>query len=371
MSDEHDTQKVLLLLEDLAVGGAQRHSVTLAMALASDPSVEFLGFSGEQSPLFLGKGLNARSLMLRGMWRPSSWSRVNRNIDISNPHVILSVNQIASIVALGSRVLGLHSRRVVVVFHTTEIKNVAGWVRTVPFVLLSWFADRIVFVSKNQREFWLKRGMPRSKSLAIVNGIDVSLYMPPSASEKSSAKRALGFSESDFVIGSVAVFRPEKNHSQLLTALQALRLEGISAKLLLVGDGPCRGQVEKQAHQMGMKHAVLFAGMQADVRPYLSAMDVKVLSSKSVETLSIAALEAMAMAVPVVLSRIGGATEIVVEGETGMTFPSGDTDALVSCLRQVSGPGVGRRMGGQARIRAEENFNFGQMVQSYRDILKQ
>jgi glycosyltransferase involved in cell wall biosynthesis len=117
-------------------------------------------------------------------------------------------------------------------------------------------------------------------------------------------RRVLGLADGDYVVGMCAVFRPEKNHLQLVEAVAKLRARGIPARALLIGDGPMRPAIESRARDLGVAADVVIAGFHQDVRPLLAASDVVALPSTSVETFSLAALEAMALARPVVLSDI-------------------------------------------------------------------
>src|ERR1700722_4651092 len=124
----------------------------------------------------------------------------------------------------------------------------------------------------------------------------------------------LGFEPGDYVIGLCAHFRPQKNHCQLIDAIRILRSRGYPAKALLVGSGPTQSLVEQYAKKSGLLEHIVFAGLQQDVRPYTSVFDVGVLCSLY-EAAPLATLEMMAMGLPVVVSNVGGAAEIVRDGE--------------------------------------------------------
>jgi glycosyltransferase involved in cell wall biosynthesis len=143
------------------------------------------------------------------------------------------------------------------------------------------------------------------------------------------------------------VLRPEKNPLQLVDALAQLRSRDVPARALLIGDGPMRPAVEARARALGVAASLTIAGFQQDVRPFLAAADAVALCSTS-ETFPLAALEAMALARPVVLPAVGGAAEMVRAGREGFLFPVGDTAALVGCLTALADA---RRAHGRARAR--------------------
>ena len=110
---------------------------------------------------------------------------------------------------------------------------------------------------------------------------------------------------------------------------------------------------------------MLITGFQQDVRPALAACDAVALCSRSVETFSLAALEAMALARPVVHSETGGAADMISPGRDGFLFPVGDTAALVERLAALAAPQAAARMGQEARRSVEARFSERAMVEAY------
>src|SRR6185503_13754499 len=135
--------------------------------------------------------------------------------------------------------------------------------------------------------------------------------------EVSRIRAALGYEAGEYVVGMCAALRPEKNHIQLIEAIAILRARGIRARALVIGDGPMRPAIEARAKEVGVAEEVRITGFQQDVRPFVSACDTMVLCSTTIETFSLAALEAMALARPVVHSDIGGAAEMISSGDNG------------------------------------------------------
>jgi glycosyltransferase involved in cell wall biosynthesis len=110
---------------------------------------------------------------------------------------------------------------------------------------------------------------------------------------------------------------------------------------------------------------VAITGYRQDVRPFIEACDVMVLCSHAVETFSIAALEAMALGKPLVLTRIGGAEEQVIPGTNGYLYEPGDIDALTAHLRQLSDPERRNQMGTRGAQLVRERFTIGKMAQAF------
>src|SRR5207302_9886974 len=118
-------------------------------------------------------------------------------------------------------------------------------------------------------------------------------------------RRAVGFAPWDYVSGVSAVLRPEKSPAQLIEGVARLRAMGLPARALFIGDGPERARVEARARALGVADRFVVSGFQEDVRPFLSACDVVSLTSFT-EAFSLAAIEAMALARPVVHPQVGG-----------------------------------------------------------------
>uniref|UniRef100_UPI001574FE74 glycosyltransferase family 4 protein n=1 Tax=Caulobacter sp. S45 TaxID=1641861 RepID=UPI001574FE74 len=273
-------------------------------------------------------------------------------------------NQVAGCVAGFARATGASHAPLAAVIHSTSVQGAAGWVRTAPFYAAARRCDALVYVSERQRAHWARRRLGAKRVVVIRNGVDLARHGPVDASARVAAKLALGLAPATLILGSVAMFRPEKNHLQLVQALAALRRAGVEAELLLVGDGPTRAAVEALVGQLGLSQAVKFCGEQADVRPFLAAMDAGVLCSTSVETLPLFGLEVMAAGAPLVASRVGGLEELVEDGVDGLLFPPCDTPALVRQLKRCADPVTRGRLSAAARRKAQ-GFSAEVMAEQY------
>jgi glycosyltransferase involved in cell wall biosynthesis len=223
----------------------------------------------------------------------------------------------------------------------------------------------LVYVCENQRRHWRARLVGGREDVVIHNGIDTSHFSNGYSAEQVAALRERhGLAAGDYVAGLCAYMRPEKAHGDLLEAAVAARARGVDLKCLLVGDGPERAAIEGKIAQLGLGRQVAITGLVSDVRLALAACDVIVFASHS-ETFSIAALEAMAMGKPVVMTDVGGASEQVVPGENGYLYRRGDTAALAGHLVRLADPGMRRRMGQQACSTVTEKFTLNIMVAAY------
>ncbi len=139
-----------------------------------------------------------------------------------------------------------------------------------------------------------------------------------------------------------------KGQSHLIAALSELSERIPDAKLLLVGGGE-RGALEAQAQKLGVGERVVFAGHRNDVPACMRAMDVVVHPSLS-EAFSQVVIEAMASGTPLVSTDVGGAREVIEDGETGLLTPPADVVAIVAAVLRVHDDEIlGRRLSEAAR----------------------
>lgn len=358
---------LLFVMNSPIVGGAERHTFELASALrlhGRDVSLFTMKDGPQQAPagIALDRPGGARSL-------PGRILDLSHAIRRLKPGVIVAVNERPMFASYLARLAALSSAPIVAVSHSTVLRN--RYEERMQRIYTPFFnrIDGIVFISENQRRFWLARGFAPRRETTILNGVDPHRFSPAVRAQHREATRArYGFAPNDFVVGLCAVMRPEKNHVQIVEAVAALRREGLLAKGLLVGDGPMRAVIAERAAALGVTDHIVLAGMHADVRPLIAAFDVGALCSVSIETLSLAALEVMAMGVPMLMSNLGGASEIV-DGQNGKLFPVGDSAALLAALREFVPADRRAAAGEAARLTVEQRFDQQRMNDAYHTYL--
>jgi glycosyltransferase involved in cell wall biosynthesis len=225
----------------------------------------------------------------------------------------------------------------------------------------------VVFVSEQQRGYFAGLGMRLARTEVVHNGIDLAHFSTPGSVRRAQLRRALGFAPNELVIGLCAVFREEKRHADLLAALARLRGLGLPFKVLLVGDGPTRSGIQARRAQLGLDGAVVLAGFQRDVRPFIDACDVMTLTSHS-ETFPIATLEYMALGKAVVASDVGGMREQLDDGLSGLLYRAGDIDALAAALQRLVDPVLRQRLGEGALQAVRERFSLDTMLDRYQAL---
>jgi glycosyltransferase involved in cell wall biosynthesis len=261
--------------------------------------------------------------------------------------------------------------RTVAVVNTSTFQGRRLWKRIYQRVLARF--DLTVHGSQAQRDFWLANNRrAHDNSSVIYNGVDSAYFEPVVAFEEAKRLRAkIGVGSQGLLIGTVGKMRPEKNQEVLLTALRRLRVSGMDAHLVIAGDGPLRDFLRRRAAELEVAGRVTFIGEVDDVRAVLTAIDVFVLPSTSVESFSNAALEAMAIGRPVILSDIGGAREMIDDGVEGYIVAPTELAARIPAL--IAALYADRRkrqqMGQAARSRAQNRFSVSSMAAAYRSLI--
>ena len=173
------------------------------------------------------------------------------------------------------------------------------------------------------------------------------------------------------VVVHVSNFRRVKNVSHVVEVFHRILQEGISAKLLLVGDGPDRSNVEQLTRDLGIQRAVRFLGKQDPVQEILSIADLFLLTSGS-ESFGLAPLEAMACGVPVVCSDVGGLPELVEGSEAGFLCPLGDIQAFAkACIKVLTNDSLHAEMAQHAREYAVRHYDTHSIVAQYEEYYEE
>jgi sugar transferase (PEP-CTERM/EpsH1 system associated) len=237
--------------------------------------------------------------------------------------------------------------------------------RTVFRRLAFELADKVLTVSNELKQMHSKRtGFPAGKISVIHNGVDDERFSPD-ASVRANTREELGFASGDFCIGCVGSLFPVKDHMTLLRAVAAAAECRENWRLVFIGEGPERPKLEAFLNNQPWRGRVSFLGVSARVPALLNAMDVYVLPS-IYEGISNSLLEAMSSGLPVVASTAGGNPELVVDGDSGLLFPVGDSPALSRQLKLLyRDAGLRNRLGRQARYRVQKEFSLKTMVQAY------
>jgi glycosyltransferase involved in cell wall biosynthesis len=225
----------------------------------------------------------------------------------------------------------------------------------------------MVAVSEDVKRFIVERtGTSPARVRVIHNGIGAAT--PTSPGETARVRADLGIRDGESVVIVVGSLYDVKGHRYLLEAAPSILTACPSTVFLVVGRGHCEMALREQAKTLGIDDRVRFLGFRRDVPALLAIADVFALPSLS-EGLSIAILEAMAAAKPVVTTAVGGNPELVLDGETGLLVESADSRRLAAALTRVlTDPPEARRLGENGQRRVMSRFTRAAMVRAYEAI---
>ena len=228
------------------------------------------------------------------------------------------------------------------------------------------FTDYVVGVCDAARErFAQQRVRPRAGLLAIPNGIRLTRFAPAQASDRIALARELGWPDDSIIIGTVGRLNPVKDQAALISAFHRVHATQPQARLVIVGDGALRADLQARIDIAGLQDVARLVGDRDDVPRWLAGMQIFALPSRS-EGYSIALLEACAAGLPIVATDVGGNREIVREGINGALMGAGDKQALAQALQHlVSDPELARQQGQAGRDWVLREGSFLQMAQRY------
>jgi glycosyltransferase involved in cell wall biosynthesis len=364
---------VMFVLSNLGIGGSECKIARMANRFKEDEVQVTLACLNGPYTLepSVRRDVPLHKIERRGKFSFSAVWRLRRLLIQERPATVIAVNLYQALYVACATSLLSHRPRTVALVNTSTFRG-RRMRRRLYQMVLSRF-DRVVHGSQAQRRFWVDANRrAHDNSTVIYNGVDSAHFEPVIAHEAAKRLRTrLGVSPQALLMGTVGRMRPEKNQEVLLTALRHLRVARVDVHLVIAGDGPLREFLARRAVELEVADRVSFVGELDDVRPVLTALDVFVLPSTAVESFSNAALEAMAIGRPVILSDVGGAREMIDDGVEGYVVSPTELAARLPAL--IAALYADRRkrqqMGHAARLRAETRFSVGGMVAAYRALL--
>jgi glycosyltransferase involved in cell wall biosynthesis len=223
-------------------------------------------------------------------------------------------------------------------------------------------ADRILCVSERVRRSMVEDGVPEPMLAVVKSGVDLARFEGAGA-RAGAARAALGVPPEAPLVGTVGQCSPEKGHDVLVEATPLLLREHPEAHVLVVGEGPQRAALARQASLLGVEGRVRLPGFREDVPAILAALDVFAFPSLD-EGLGTSVLDALASRRPVVASSVGGIPEVVEDRRHGLLVPPRDPAALATAIGwMLAHPAEASAMAAAGRERVEREFGVDGMVE--------
>ncbi|MDP7395647.1 MAG: glycosyltransferase family 4 protein [Lentisphaeria bacterium] len=221
--------------------------------------------------------------------------------------------------------------------------------------------DVAICLTEGEKRDWETVNVRHRRVEVIPSGVDIAKFEKPSR-PLPEIRRELGLAEDDRIIGYVGRLVELKGIGYMIRAMPAILAQVPQARLLIVGDGEFRPQLESLARELGVDERTCFVGTRTDVPDMLAAMDVAVLPTICAEAMGRVLVEAAAAGKPVVATRLGGVGDVVRHDETGLIVAPEDADALaVATITILTDAELATRLGETARKQAGK-FSLDEMM---------
>lgn len=227
------------------------------------------------------------------------------------------------------------------------------------------FAHRVLANSPAVGELVVREeGVSREQLVVIPNFVDEAAFTPLAPARRAALRQQVGLTDSDVAVGIVANLYPVKDHATLLRAAGRLAGRWPGVRFVLVGEGQEREPLRKLASDLGIADRILVPGRVAPEPGLGGIFDIATLTSRE-EGFPNWVVEAMAAGRAVVATDVGGVSDAVVEGETGLLVPRGDDERLAAALDRLLGDEELRfRLGTGGTSRARQMYHVDSVMQS-------
>jgi len=368
----HTPLRIMHVVNSLGRGGTEFGVLKLIAALKPESFEHRLCTTRHFDPEFVRTNRLEKIMDVAGRSDPSfqfPFFRLKRIFERHRPHIVHTRNWGALEAVPAARLAGvpivIHSE------HGYEVEMLQGMPmrRRMFRRFVYMMTDAVLAVTRELGEYHARQAWIRPESFRVIyNGVDTDRFSP-SQDVRNRLRCGLGVGRHTFLIGGVGRMVSIKDYRTLLRAVESLVTKDLDARVLLVGDGSqleaLRTQVRESAH-LGSR--VTFTGASDRIPEFLNAMDAFVLPSLG-EGMSNTLLEAMAVGLPLVATRVGGNPEVIEDGRCGFFFSPGDATHLAQLLEQLCiAPKLRDSMSTAARERAILHFSLGAMVRRYEEL---
>ena len=312
---------------------------------------------GQRQSFFLAKELNRRGLPFFFVVQPESPLH-QKALEAELPVLSLRVRNEFDLVAAHKLARAMKRKKCLLAHfhdaHSLAVGSVAASLAKVPFRIISRRVDfplkknyfsrhkykknvnAIIAISEGVKKVLVEGGVDPENIEVIPSGIDFSPFDEDSliSTFKNYLRREFSFAPDDYLVGIVAHLSDHKGHEYLIQATNILKEHSAKIKMIIVGEGPLRMKLDRQAKESDVEDIVFFLGFRKDVPKILSSLDLFVLSSY-LEGMGSSILDAMACRLPVVATRVGGIPEVVIHRETGLLVPPRNPSALARAILKL------------------------------------
>ena len=352
---------ILLLESKFGLGGSERITYDVVRRLNVQryrPVLCTLYEPGEVGEWFIRDGYRFYSRLITHRYDPRAFGKLRSIIQREHVELVLLINQ--PLTCFWGFIISKYFRiPVVAAVHNKFLGEQSPKLRFNRFLMNRM--DVILAVAQGQKDHLVTRQYIREDIVRVVyNGIDLDHFKP--RVEREEQCRLLGLNSKAPIVGTVARLVHLKGVDVFLKAAEAVLKKFPSTQFVVVGDGPESHELKRMSQALGIASSVRFLGSRGDVADTARVFNVGVLSSRT-EALPMAILEYMSLSVPVVATNVGGVSEMVGHGETGLLISEDDPSGLAGALEVLlSDPHKARKMGLRGRAKVESCFQISNTV---------
>ncbi|MFQ5454088.1 MAG: glycosyltransferase family 4 protein, partial [Candidatus Zixiibacteriota bacterium] len=218
---------------------------------------------------------------------------------------------------------------------------------------------RVISVSESLKDNLIQNGIKEYRICTITNAIQTNDRDASKISKiRKRTRVAVNLNDDDFVVGYIGRLSEEKGIKHLIDAINKTLKSKLPVKLLIIGDGPQKGELLNYVKGKGVEGIVSLTGFQADIESWIPAFDVFVLPSMT-EGTPMVLLETMAFGVPVIATRVGGIPQIIKSGSNGILVSPGSADEIKSALYKLyRDENLRIRMGEDGKKTVKEKYSM-------------
>lgn len=355
--------KVVLLINSLHRGGAERVVANLAQGIDRsrfDVSVAEVWPGGDLANDVVASGVEVEALCEPGGNVLRALQPLRRLLARRQTMVLHSQLGAAGLLA---RATAMTYGPLVTIYTEQNVASAYHPIGRILNCLTLSFPDVLVGASHNVLESWAKCHRLRPRTAVIPNGIEIPRW-PDAGVGRRQWRAAFQAPDDELVIGTIGWCHERKGQRFLIEASVELLRTNV-AKLVIVGDGPLRVQLEELATTLGVSDRVIFTGAQREISGLLASFDIFALPSLA-EGMPIVLLEAMARCLPSVATAVGGNADVIRHGHSGLLVQPAAVGELREALETLSGSSTLRaRLGEAARERIISEFSSTRMCREY------
>jgi glycosyltransferase involved in cell wall biosynthesis len=365
---EHSQWKILHSEASRGWGGQERR-ILLEMQAMRKRGAQVTLACHPQSRIYqeaIGQNFVVHPLEMTPPFSPSTFLRVWRYLKKERFDLVHTHSSADSwAVGLATRAMGKSRPRVVRTRHLSTAVRGA--------LVYTHLANRIITTGSTIRQYLIERGVSSEKVVSIPTGVDLDQFQLAGSGGKAF-RQELGVGDQTPLIGNIAVLRSWKGHEDFLEVAKRVHAVLPHVRFVIVGDGPQETNLRERVQRENLEAFVHLTGYREDIPQILSALDIFLFCSYANEGVPQAVAQAMAMARPVVTTRVGSIEDLVSDGKTGLLTEPRDPEAMTEKVLTLLRDSVLRqRLGQGAHTHAVSDFSLARMEDAlmlvYEDLL--